>query len=235
MSRGRLVLNKFSTMEPYNRILILENDIESQGLPDILDDVIAIEKLPHDVWWWFKYDIKQNPQEGFKRFAKVSKDTLIVSYPSFVGWDNTFEGNLFLFTKLKEAGIKIRISICYYPDFYLFVLKWLHDLRSDERPKKSIDMLKSVLKYHEIYYFRSEEIWDDKKLSECSIRLTWKSLEDNYFGNKKKFKVNSTGEILEIGWIHIDRDSIHKSYINPSRDNTISSDDRIFFPNLNKL
>lgn len=71
-------------MKKFDKMLVLENDIQHQGLPDHLQDIIDINKKPADIWWWFGEDVRQNTAKSFKRFAEAAADPgmLVISNPS---------------------------------------------------------------------------------------------------------------------------------------------------------
>jgi len=198
------------------KFLILENDIEQQGLPDFLQDVLDINKeIPYKVWWWFGEDVRQNPEKSFERFSNIDSDTFILTNPSFVGYGNSFEGKLNLFCKLMELGIKIRIGVIYYPDFYWFLVKWLHDrgcyVGSQKEKDKEIAKLKACLDYHEIYSIKFDTILNDVPIKEAIKRLTWGWLSELYF--KDKSTVYHKGVKREVGYVHINENNPEKSEI----------------------
>lgn len=184
-------------MQNFKKLLILENDTQSQGLPEMLEDCINNQKLPYNVWWWFNQSIIQKPEESFKTFSEIDSETLLVSYPSFAGYGNTFESKIYLFDKLKEQNIKLNIAILYYPSFYWFLIKWLHNISpsitGDKEKQKVIKVFKEVIEYHNISFFTY-----DKPLLESINRITWQTLEPNYFYRDQKLKIKSTGEIINF-------------------------------------
>jgi len=197
--------------------LILENDIEAQGLPDFLQDVLDINKnIPYKVWWWFGQDVSQNPEKSIKKFSNISQDTFLLTNPSFVGYSNSFEEKLNLFYKLMELGIKIKIGVVYYPDFYWFLVKWLHDtgcyVGAQKVKNKEIDKLKSCIEYHEIYSISYNTILNDTPIQEAIKRITWEWLNKMYF--KDKSKVIFKGKNREVGYVCIDENTPEKSEIN---------------------
>lgn len=190
----------------FNKILILENDIESQGLPDVIQDIIDTENVPYETWWWFKQDILQNTADCIKRFAKISKDTMLLTYPSFIGWDNTFESHLHLFEELMKKQIKIRICVVYYSSFYLYVLKYMSNLNGSKKQiQAKLDSLKAILEYHEIYSTEYYKVAvKDISLKNASTRLTFEWLKENYYIHGDKIKVIETGKILRVNCAYID-------------------------------
>lgn len=206
-------------MKNIKRFLVLENDIESQGLPDILKDCLDVSTdIPYEVWWWFNQSVIQETKKSFERFKKVKPDTLLITYPSFVGYDNSFESKLRLFKELKDQGIKIKIGVLYYKSFYWFLVKWLHEYGAGmgdfQKKKKEIEILKECLAYHHICYFTYEDVsFKDVPILDAIKRITWKSLEKKYFPEKQKFKINKTGEIKTVYNIYINTDYPEKSHI----------------------
>ena len=203
-------------MNNIKKFLILENDIQHQGLPYILTDCLeTIPEIPYDVWYWFGEDVRQNPEKSFARFAAVESETLILSYPSFVGYGNSFEGKLHLFKVLKDKGIKLNLALMKYPDFYWYVVKWMND--DNHNPKKKaeeIEVLKKVLDYHTIGYFTYNDIVIHEKPFFESIKdITWESLEGYYYPRKSKCKEISTGVIREVNHVYIKEDKVEDSII----------------------
>ena len=87
-------------MEPFNKIVILENDEERQGLPDSMQAIIdhdTTHEIEKQVWWWFGEDVRQNTEQSFAKFKALAPDTLFFTNPSFAGYGNSFDGKLFLF------------------------------------------------------------------------------------------------------------------------------------------
>ena len=94
-----------------NQILVLENDIEPQGLPHLLRRTLKYSPVPYNVWWWFSQYVIQHPEDSLRRFSEIQSDTLLLSQPSFAGWDNAFEDKMDLFVTLMEKGIKSIVYI----------------------------------------------------------------------------------------------------------------------------
>ncbi len=225
-------------MKDFNKILVLENDIEHQGLPDQIDNVIHSIGKPHDVWWWFGEDVRQNTERSLKRFAEITPDTLVMTQPSFVGYGNTFEGKLALFAKLAEMNVRLMLGIVYYPDFYLYVLYWLHRLDKKER-ERYIPMLKLALESHEIYCVDWMEIYvHNAKFSDCIKQLTWEDISKNYYDKKiDRVRIKSTGEVFKIGYVSIDKEKLEDSRISIDRETgrCDSSTDDFKFKDIEKV
>lgn len=202
--------------ETYKDLLILEND--SFKIPHYLQDILDETSIPFEIWFWFAEDVRQNTQKSFARFAAIKSTTFLITSPSFVGLGNSFEGKLFLFKKLMEAGIKINIGVMYYPDFYWFLVKWLHEtgayIGSQKKKNLEINSLKKCLSFHRIYRLDSNNVLiEDQPLFESMELITWETLMPNYFPTKLKVKVKSTGEIWPIYWTYINIDDPEKSEI----------------------
>lgn len=218
----------------FKDILILENDTERQGLPDILQDILDNEKVPHKTWWWFKQDVLQNTQESFKRFSEVSKDTMLLSYPSFLGWDNTFESHLHLFKELMKKGIKLKICIIYHPNFYLCVLNYMTELEGSKKQiETKLNELKEMLNFHEIYAtnYYAISVYDSL-LKDASTRLTYEWLKENYYVKGDKICNLETNKIHTVSFCIINekKESINDSYVVLDKgDGTSSSDDNLTF------
>lgn len=199
----------FSKMK---KLLVLENDTKHMGIPDMLDRVLKANRgYEIDPWFWFSADVRQNPEMSFKRFAAASADpeTWCITYPSFAGPGNSFEGKLSLFKALMDHKIKLRIYVVHYPDFYWFLVSWLHDigaaLGSDKRKVKDIDILKEVLAFHEIYSAPYRAISSKgTTLDKAMERVTWERLQPNHFSRHEKVKIRCTGKIVEFAGIRAD-------------------------------
>ena len=179
-------------MEPFKKIVVLENDEQRHGLPDSMQSILDANKdTPSEVWWWFGEDVRQNTQQSFAKFKELAPDSLFVTNPSFAGVGNSFDGKLFLFKMLMEQGIKIRLHIAYYPDFYWFLISWMGESRKKTERQELLATLKACLDFHGISYASSIEVrFADQPLS-LFTRLTWDSLMENYFekGDKVRIKV----------------------------------------------
>jgi hypothetical protein len=203
-------------MKKIKKVLILENDSEFQGFPDVIKDFLEDNpKLEVDKWFWFGEDVRQNPIKSLERFASVKDDTMVLTYPSFVGHGNSFEGKLSVFAQLMKHNVKLKMTIIFYPDFYWYLVKWMHDGYDPRKKKADIEILKSVLQFHEIYTLkhhdvrRSHKEVDFKKLP----RLTWSDLEKNYFQRKEVVRVKATGKEYPLMYIHINLDEPEKSSV----------------------
>ena len=198
------------------KFLVLENGPEDLGLPDELKDVLDINDIPYDVWYWFSIDVNQEPKETMERFATLDKDTFLITHPSFVGLGNSFESKLRLFQALMEKNIKVNIGVLYYSDFYWFLIKWLHAVGaahdSQKRKNKEIQTLKKCLEFHEIYTIPYDTAYmDEVPVLECRKRITWKWLEENYF--KRSSWVVFDGKKRRVSYIGIDDSNPEKSYV----------------------
>ena len=193
-------------MKSFDKLVVLENDIEHQGLPDSMQDILDENKhTEHQIWWWFGEDVRQNPEKSMMQFNALAANSLFITQPSFVGYGNSFEGKLFLFKKLMEVGIKISIGIAYYPNFYWFLINWLGDIQS--RPKvdrqRLFEDLKACVNYHDIYYADSVELkTTDKRLLDCFLKLTWDDLMVNYFEKGMEVRIKATGEVVKLEFVY---------------------------------
>lgn len=225
------------------KILVLENDIEHQGLPDVLQEIVEEnDEYDFDIWWWFGEDVKQNTEKSFKRFAEASKNNILcISYPSFVGYGNSFDSKLFLFTKLMEQGIKLKLGICYYPDFFWFLVKWANDINKSYKTKKekltTINLLKKNLEFHEIYNINWSDAYMSKtKLHDNLTRLNWDSLSKYIFESDEIVKVKATGEKKELRYIYINIDKPFESTVAlDNGTNSYSSDEDITLAEIEKI
>lgn len=200
-----------------NKVLILENDSEFQGLPTVLKDIVEEnDHLKFETWFWFGEDVRQNTEKSFKRFAALQPDTMLLTYPSFVGVGNSFEGKLRLFAALMEKGIKIKISVIFYPDFYWYLVKWANDMMDPRKKKVDIETLKLVLQYHEIYTIKYLDVHRSHQKTDFNElkRLTWEDLSKHCFLRKEKVKVVKTGEVYPLMYVHINVDQPDKSTVN---------------------
>ncbi len=198
------------------KFLILENDTPHQGLPDMLTDCLEmISDVPYDVWYFFNVDVQNHPKESLARFAAVESDTLILSYPSFVGYGNSFEGKLRLFKTLKDKGIRLNLAIMKYPDFYWYLVKWVNDENYNPKKKKEeIEILKEVLDFHSIGYFRYDDVViREIPFFEAIKSITWESLELYYYPRKSKVKEISTGIVREVEYVFIREDNVEYSEV----------------------
>lgn len=204
-------------MTEISRILVLENGSEKQGLPFNVKKTIQKDGgRSHKAWFDFGIDIRTTPKESIAEFAAQTPDTLILSQPSFVGWDNSFDDKLHLFKKLKDLNIKLTVAVIYQPNFYWFVIKWLSDL-SDMKKKyreASKTLLKECLEFHNIHYILPYDACNQKKsLADCMIPLTWEYLVQNYYEKGDKIKINATGKVKTVQWMWISSDTPESSTV----------------------
>jgi hypothetical protein len=190
-------------MKDYNQILVLENDTEHMGLPSVVSDLLKNEPYKTDIWFNFSYSFYNKKEENFKRLSEISEDTLLVSYPSFVGLDNQFDKYLLLFFQLKTMNIKIDINIIFYEDFEIFLLKFLSEEKTYLKKERNHEILKEILDFHNIYvspYLSNVSFKESAKL------ITYDNLMFNYYETHRKLevtkcKVKSTGEIYDAYYI----------------------------------
>jgi len=201
--------------ERYNKFLVLENNIQQQGLPNIIEEVLHYHpEMQKEVWWFFSQDMRQNEEKCFEKLSKLTNETFIITYPSFMEWFSSFEEQLYIFDKLIDRNIKLRIGVI-HQDFYWYIIKWLHgDKHNKTNMNKYIRMLKRILKFHEIYHAKYNEIhFKHEGIFEKLKRVTWLSLEENYYREFEKLKVKATGEVEDIKFIYINPDDPEKSMI----------------------
>jgi len=222
-----------------SKVLILENDSKFQGFPDIIQDFIQDNpKLKVDEWFWFGEDVRQNPEKSMKRFASIKDCTMVLTYPSFVGAGNSFEGKLWLFSKLMENNIKIKITVIFYPDFYWFLVKWLHDGYDPRKKKADIETLKKVLQYHEIYSLKYGDVRRSHKGVDFDTltRISWEDLSKNYFPKKEKVRVIASGKVYPVSYVHINVDKPEESSVSLDfGTNTYSSADDLKIGQIEKI
>lgn len=200
-------------MKDFTKFLILENDIEHQGLPDTLKRITeAWTEIPYEVWWWFSEDIRQHADQCLDRFKNLEPGTVILSNPSFAGYGNSFTGKLHLFAVLKSQGIKLDMVIVYYPNFFDYVLNWFYETASKPKVEreKQRNLLKEVLEYHNVTYVTFEALTDAtiraKELPEffsITTPLTYELIIDKYYSEKSKVRQISTGRIVEVFYVSI--------------------------------
>jgi len=223
--------------ERYNKFLILENDIEEKGLPNILKQVVKDHpNIRSEVWWWFNQDMRQNQVECFKKFSKLKNETFILTYPSFIGWDRSFEEQLYVFDELAETNIKLRIGVI-HEDFYWYIINWLHGNKFNKtRMNSHIRRLKHILKFHEIYYVKTEDInYKHVNIFEKLERLTWSSLEENYFVDTLQVRIKTSKEIRKIAFVSINLGGPEKSIIALRRSNNEMRNDFFKLTEIEKI
>lgn len=117
-----------------------------------------------------------------------------------------------------ESDIRLDLAILYYPNFYNYVLKWMHDLDTRKAREEKLPMLKTVLEYHSIYEIDRDKAWmNELPLEESCTRITWDSLMSNYFKRKDKVRIKATGEVFDVGYAFIDKDELGESSIHIDR------------------
>ncbi len=189
----------------HSKLVVLENDIEHQGLPECIKDILDEHKeTPHEIWWWFGEDVRQNPEKSISKFKSLAPDSFFISQPSFVGYGNSFDGKLFLFKKLMDFGVKISLGIAYYPDFYWFLINWMGEQRRPSVRIELFDQLKACLEFHEISYASPVDIQctDADQLS-LFKRLTWKDLMQNYFQRGDNVLIKETGVVVKLESVYL--------------------------------
>lgn len=178
-------------------------------LPDVLESVIADNKdLNPEVWHWFGEFMRQYPEKGFKRFARLTKGTLCFANPSFVGLGNSFWGKVILMQKLMQQNIKIRIAITYYPDFYWYLVKWVNEFGpyagAHKEKAAQVAILKEVLGYHEVYSVDHKKAYmGDKKVTDLLEPITWELLEKMYYPRGTMVRVKTSGDVLPIYSVYV--------------------------------
>lgn len=211
-------------MKGFKKILVLENDIEKQGLPNIIEDILEASSTPYDVWWWFSQSIRQHSAEGIQRFAETHGNTFYLSYPSFVGWDNSFEDKLHLFKVLKEHGIKLNIGICHYPNFFNYLVKKMYEFNRKTyiEDLECYNILKECVEFHNIYDINYLSVRSSDNIENELKLITWEDLSKYFFKCKESkkdkdfdsVKVLATGEIYPVYHVSIDKENINESYLN---------------------
>lgn len=194
----------------YDKILVLENDIEFQGLPSILKHILIDATIPHKVWWNF-----DNTSDDDTYLHLLNDKTLLLAYPSFAGPGNTLENKLFFFLKLKEAGIKINLCVIYYTDFYWYILQWLNDYNFNKAKKKNkLQLLKEILDFHNITYIKyMDATLKNNVIEEHSIKITYDSIIENYFETDSNVKIKETGEVYPVYSTSIYENEPERSYV----------------------
>ncbi len=180
----------------YNKILVFENDIKE--VPAYLSNILDEQKEPIEYWFNFSSDVNYRSEEAIKRISKISKDTIIIAAPSFVGYDNSFSSYLLLFTKLKQLNIKLTIYLFDYDGFRLRLLNFIKNESNSLKKEHIKETLKDVLDFHNIYEIQS---WSDTDLN-LSVHINFDYLMFYYIETHRKlertkFKVIATGEIYE--------------------------------------
>lgn len=194
-------------MQDYKNILVFENDMEFQGLPSIVKTLLKNEIVEYDVWFNFNYSFYHNSVENYDRLSKLNNDTLIVTYPSFVGADNQFNKYIGLFLKLKQMNIKLNIAIMYSSNFYVYLLNFLSNEENYLKKENNHGQLKNILEFHNIYNIDIKTLHDKKPIYDKIELITYDKLIESYFETHRKLKITkckviSTNEIYDAYSIH---------------------------------
>lgn len=186
----------------FDNILVVENDIKE--VPFLLKKILKNIELPIDYWYNFNYSFYHNSAENFKRLAKLSEKTLIVSNPSFVGADNLLSRYISLFMKLKELNINLNFALIYPNNFYLYLLEFLSNEYNYDKKQNHHRMIKEILDFHNIYEIPYDDL--DEDLISQSKHITYESLMENYFESHRKHadkvKIKETGEIYSVNYVY---------------------------------
>ena len=179
-------------MKKFGKILVLENDLV---LPDVVKDALDIENLPYDVIYNFTNAIRYRRDETLPTILN-NKDSLILCYPSFVGYDNTFLGQLFTLKSLKDAGIKWTIGIIFGKSLYNYILKWIDEL--DSKRSEYIALLKEIIEYFDIFHCSYDDVYVDELPFEQYTKLNFDDIIKNVYKRKDFIKHIPTGEIHQV-------------------------------------
>ncbi len=200
-------------MIEFDKILFLENDIRHIGLPDVLKDCAEIENVPYDTIFSFSQEMNSNPNQVADTITSLNENLLVVAYPSFVGYGNSFEGKLSVLSFFMSKGIKLNLAIVFGDDFYLYLVNWINNLDKKNRVFYIL-MLESILKYHTVYYVTFYSIYGDGlKINDTAKKLNYDDVIKYHFPRRSKFKVLATGEELITDYVSIDKNDFEKCHV----------------------
>lgn len=149
-------------MKDYSKILVFENDHESQGLNMVISKIKNSEDVPFEVWWQFNGSLMRDLEDSLERIQNIDTNTVVLANPSFVGAENSLSGYIILMMKLKELGKRLDIAIVYQDGF----LKYLKDeyigrAGNDLKKENNERLLREVLDFHNVYEIDYEDIRQD--------------------------------------------------------------------------
>lgn len=194
-------------MKKFEKILVLENDLV---LPDVVKDALDIENLPYEVIYNFTNAIRYKKDDVLPTILN-NKDSLILCYPSFVGYENTFLGQLYTLKSLKDAGIKWTIGIIFYPSLYNYILNWIDKL--DNKRKEHIALLKEMIEYHDIFHCSYDDVFVHDLPFEKYTKLNFDDIIKNVYKRKDFIKHIPTGEIHQVCYVNYYGNDFDKFYV----------------------
>jgi hypothetical protein len=207
-------------MKNFNKIEIFENDIEFQGLADVLMDSLEYTNLPYEVWWNFNTEIIYGDgKANMLRFSQISKDTLCVCYPSFVGLGNSIDGYLRLLAKLKENNINLDIVVIKYDNFIYELASFLNRINSKFEYTQTLTNLTDILVFHNLYYLSYEDVIISEKPYTEAKHIKIEDITCYIYRKDELFKIKATGEICKAYSTGIYEKNMEKSYVSRFNEN----------------
>lgn len=201
-------------------VTILENDQlhEHRQLSDVLECFKTSTDAETTIWEWFAQDVIQNKEACIKRLHDLSKDEdhVFLTYPSFIGYDNTFNGWLWYLNQLSRMEIKLKLYIVFGSNanegLDAFCLRYYFNQKGHSDCDVNRQELIDVLKNHDIYftsysnsmkaYYSKQDMWSTFK------PLTWDVLYNQMYDKGDVVRIIETGEekkvIYSFYWKELD-------------------------------
>lgn len=202
-------------MNNFKQVLVLENDLEQNGVPSWLKREIESINLPTEYWYDFRMTLYRYKQLSMERFLNLSEDTLLLSAPSFVGYDNSFESYVHLFYQLKELNKSVNLAIVFPEGFFMYLLHYLSDEDNLSKKEQRHRILKDILDFHNIY--------EIEFLGDNVQKITYENLVSFYYERHRQKReqviIKETNEIVDVVYVSYPKsnnfDDIRITIINP--------------------
>jgi len=131
----------------YN-ISIIEND---STLPHILKSFILNYNINVQSYWFnFSCDLHNNYENVLSSLKYTDETVLILTNPSFVGDNNSFEQYLFLLYKLID---KNKLNFLIINDELMDIINEFVSEGNDKKQEHNRNFINEILNYHNIYHY----------------------------------------------------------------------------------